>query len=120
MEVGYGMGISATFIQEQAKTCGVTEHVIIEANLGVYQRLLAFAEKWRGEGHVVTPMLGFWEEVSPSLPDGSFDAVLFDPYVLLAPTQAHQTGIPSTTLSKPIRAMHLSKKATVCSKREGY
>ncbi len=72
LELGFGMGISARFVQRHP----VTEHVIVEANTDVYQHLEAFAV----EHPTVTPRAGFWQEVTPTLADGSFDGILFDTY----------------------------------------
>ena len=40
LEVGFGMGISATVVQEH----DVQQHMILEANYDVFQRLVCFAE----------------------------------------------------------------------------
>lgn len=61
LEVGFGMGISARFLQRLE----IEEHLIIEANRAVYQKLLAFSKRAR---RPTTPLLGFWEEVAEGLP----------------------------------------------------
>jgi guanidinoacetate N-methyltransferase len=75
LEVGFGMGISASFLQGYE----IEKHVIIEANSGVYELLASFARKARQK---VVPISGFWQDVTPALPDGSFSAILFDTYPL--------------------------------------
>jgi guanidinoacetate N-methyltransferase len=72
LELGFGMGISAGYVQRHP----VAEHVIIEANDEVFARLQAFA----AEHPTVTPKHGFWQDVLTQLEPGSFDGILFDTY----------------------------------------
>jgi guanidinoacetate N-methyltransferase len=71
LEVGFGMGISARYIQEHE----IEEHIIIEANADVFVQLEEFAQQAK---HKVTPIFGFWEDVVDSLPNDSLDGILFD------------------------------------------
>lgn len=75
LEVGFGLGISAGYVQKHP----VTEHVIIEANHEVAKRAHVFAANAK---HKTTILQGFWEHVTPTLSDGSFDGILFDTYPL--------------------------------------
>ena len=75
LEIGFGMGISASFIQ----SFPIEEHVVIEANEGVFKRLLEFQKT---ATHKVTPLCGFWEDVVPTLVDSSFDGILYDTFPL--------------------------------------
>jgi guanidinoacetate N-methyltransferase len=75
LEIGFGMGLSARFLQNY----DIEEHVIIEANREVYQSLLAFAAEAKQK---VVPVFGFWEDITSSLPEESFSAILFDTYPL--------------------------------------
>ncbi|NEQ65257.1 MAG: class I SAM-dependent methyltransferase [Symploca sp. SIO2D2] len=75
LEIGFGMGISASFIQ----SFPIEEHVIIEANQGVFQRLLEFQ---KAATHQVRPLFGFWDDVVPTLADSSFDGILYDTFPL--------------------------------------
>ena len=77
METGFGMGISARYIHE-VNSSAITEHVIVEGNKEVYETmLLPFADRNQG---VVTPRLGFHQDVTPEFSPNSFDAVLYDAF----------------------------------------
>ncbi len=75
LEVGFGMGISAEYVQ----THQIAEHIIIEANADVFQKLAQFATK---SCTPVRPYFGFWQEVLPLIPDNSITGILFDTYPL--------------------------------------
>jgi guanidinoacetate N-methyltransferase len=75
LEVGYGMGISARYIQRHQ----VSEHLIIEANMDVFRELQVFAED---APQSVIPLYGFWEDITSQIPSGSISGILFDTYPL--------------------------------------
>lgn len=76
LEVGFGMGISATYIQNH----NILEHHIIEANLEVG----AIAEEFAAKSAIKTIIkTGLWEDVSVEYPDGFFDGILFDTYPIV-------------------------------------
>jgi guanidinoacetate N-methyltransferase len=74
LELGFGLGLSATYIQQQP----IEKHIIIEANKDVFLKLEEFAVKAQ---QPVVPLFGLWEEVIPSLEDESIDGILFDTYI---------------------------------------
>ncbi len=82
LEVGFGLGISSRFVQD----CQPAKHVIIEANVEVYEGLEAFAAS---AVYRVEPVLGFWQDVLPNFAAASFDGILFDTYPLEA-DEIHQ------------------------------
>jgi glycine amidinotransferase len=73
LEVGFGLGLSATRIQTHPR---VTEHHIIEANLDVYKKLQEFTVTHP----TVRPHLGLWQDIVAALPDNSLDTILYDAY----------------------------------------
>jgi guanidinoacetate N-methyltransferase len=84
LEVGFGLGLSASAIQEQR----IQEHIIIEANHGVIQR----GEEWaKRQPNPVTFLEGLWQDVVDRLEDNSVDAILYDTYPLTKEEQhTHQ------------------------------
>jgi len=75
LELGFGMAISAKFIQQH----NIKRHIIIEANHDVAEKAREFAKT---APHSVEVLEGFWEEVIDKVPDGSVDGILFDTYPL--------------------------------------
>lgn len=77
LEIGFGMGISATHILEQ----GVRSYTVVEPNVNVMK---AF-ENWR-EKYASTPvklLRGNWQDVSNQFTE--YDGVSFDPYFVADP-----------------------------------
>jgi spermidine synthase len=70
LEIGFGLNITADFVQENPN---VLSHTIIEVHPEIYER----AVKWAENKKNVTLLLGSWEEVIPKL-DKKFDGVLHD------------------------------------------
>lgn len=75
LEIGFGFGLSAAVVQRQP----IDKHVIIEMNQDVFAHLETFAAQAEKP---VEPLFGLWREVAPSLPDASFDGILFDAFPL--------------------------------------
>lgn len=75
LELGFGMAISANFIQEN----DITKHIIIEANHDVAEKAREFAKTAK---HEVQVLEGLWEEVIEKVADESLDGILFDTYPL--------------------------------------
>jgi guanidinoacetate N-methyltransferase len=73
LEVGFGMGISAKYIQQSI----AKEHHIIEANAQVFNQVNAFINS--SKIHTIS-YSGFWEDISKQFDSESFDGILFDTY----------------------------------------
>ncbi|WP_250289780.1 class I SAM-dependent methyltransferase [Frankia sp. CiP1_Cm_nod1] len=74
LEIGFGLGISAGYIQEYRPA----RHTIVEANPQVFETAVAWS---REPGHENTEIVfGRWQEVIDSL--GRFDGIFFDTYPL--------------------------------------
>lgn len=72
LEIGFGMGISATYIQE----FGCNSHTIVEYHPVVYENLL----EWASDKPNVIPIFGNWEIKSPYIKKRSYDGIFYDPY----------------------------------------
>lgn len=70
LELGFGMGISANFIQEH----NIESHTIIEVNPGMY----AFLEHWAEDKPNVIPVKGNWYDDIPT--DRKYDGIFYDCY----------------------------------------
>eukprot|EP00747_Dinoflagellata_sp_TGD_P170805 gnl/TRDRNA2_/TRDRNA2_203319_c0_seq1.p1 gnl/TRDRNA2_/TRDRNA2_203319_c0~~gnl/TRDRNA2_/TRDRNA2_203319_c0_seq1.p1 ORF type:complete len:403 (+),score=52.88 gnl/TRDRNA2_/TRDRNA2_203319_c0_seq1:143-1210(+) len=80
LEIGYGLGISAQYIDEYGQgqnESRVTEHVIIEANAEVVAKARDFAKTSKVKTIV---MEGFWQDIVETLEPGSFHGLLFDTF----------------------------------------
>lgn len=86
LEVGFGLGISASKIQQHE----IESHVIIEANCSVFNKLLKFSQN---ANHKVIGIAGFWEDCTNYLESDSFDGILFDTYPLCA-KDIHKNHFP--------------------------
>lgn len=75
LEVGFGLGIAASFIQQAQ----IERHIIIEANKQVFARVRLFASRSVIE---VKSILGFWQERIEEIKTGSISGILFDTYPL--------------------------------------
>ncbi|HBU07512.1 MAG TPA: hypothetical protein DEB09_05525 [Candidatus Magasanikbacteria bacterium] len=75
LELGFGMGISANFIQEH----NIKKHIIIEANKAVVKQAKKFAKKAK---HKVVVLAGLWEDMIKKIPNNSLNGILFDTYPL--------------------------------------
>lgn len=71
LEVGFGMGISASYVQSHP----IEKHIIIEANFNVFEKLKAFAQTAEKPVELLS---GLWQDVTSSIPDASIDGILFD------------------------------------------
>ena len=75
LELGYGMGISANYIQQHK----IKKHIIIEANKQVAKEAKKFAKKAKYNTEILE---GLWEDAIKKIPDNSLNGILFDTYPL--------------------------------------
>lgn len=73
LEVGFGLGIASSFIQQNA----IKEHHIIEANQDVFKKLQEFSKQSKVK---VFGYQGLWQEVITKFEENSFDGILYDTY----------------------------------------
>jgi guanidinoacetate N-methyltransferase len=71
LEIGFGLGYSATEIQKFP----IKSYTVIECDVGAYQRALRWKEKYN---HKINIIHDRWENVYKSLP--KFDCLFFDDY----------------------------------------
>lgn len=84
LEVGFGLGISAHFIQQykySSKTPKLRKHIIIEAHPGVCRYAKKMFEKEMRSGQLKL-VKGFWQKATKKIRAGSVDGILFDTYPL--------------------------------------
>lgn len=74
LEVGFGLGMSARFIEQSKK---IKTHTIIEAHPDVIKTAKKYYKNEIEAGRVIL-LHGFWEDITPQLKDKSFDGILFD------------------------------------------
>lgn len=84
LEIGFGLGLSGTMLQEAGMQNGVTHHYIIEAHPEVYKKLVEFKEHWDtvpGAPKVV-PIFGQWKDAITVLRQDKvqLDGILYDAY----------------------------------------
>ena len=91
LEVGFGMGISASYIQAM----GVKSHTIIECNQEVTKEFEAWKENYPGQD--IRIVYGKWQDVIDDL--GKFDGIFFDTYPM-SETEFNQYVINSVTFAE--------------------
>ena len=74
LEVGFGMGISAGYIQKSKK---ILTHRVVECHPAVIASAKRMFKKQLTNGRMKL-LKGFWEQVTPKLPAKSFDGIFFD------------------------------------------
>ncbi len=74
LEVGFGLGISAGYIQNYNN---IKSHTVIEAHPTV---IASAKEKFKAElaSGRMNLLESFWEDITPTLPEKSFAGILFD------------------------------------------
>jgi len=99
LNVGFGMGIIDTIIQEQ-DYAPVTQHAIIEAHPDVYRKMIH--DGWDQKPNV-TIHHGRWQDILPQLAANNveFDAIFFDTYAEHAFDMEDFHTQMTTILAKP-------------------
>ncbi|MBP7806923.1 class I SAM-dependent methyltransferase [Candidatus Saccharibacteria bacterium] len=75
LELGYGMGISAAAVQSH----DIDTHTIIECHPDVIMKCVSSNRPAFEQGRMRL-YTGFWQNVTPTLADETFDGILFDTY----------------------------------------
>ncbi|MFI9804251.1 class I SAM-dependent methyltransferase [Streptomyces sp. NPDC052301] len=106
LEIGFGMGISATMMQE----IGVRSHTIVELNEEVGQ----LAREWRARrpDADIEIVSGSWRDVLPTL--GTFDGILWDAFPI-SDTEFNQIVLRDSTVAEsffPEASAHLRPGGT--------
>jgi guanidinoacetate N-methyltransferase len=103
LEVGFGRGVSAGFIQDQ----GVCSHTIIECNDSIVGRFESWAAAYSGRDLRI--LHGLWQDVLPGL--GLFDGIFFHTYPLNETDFLDQIGASATFAEHffPHAAAHLKQ-----------
>ena len=70
LEIGFGMGISASILQE----FGPASHTIVEP----HPQVLLQAERWKGVRKNIQLHLGYWQQLDTS--SQRYSAIFFDPF----------------------------------------
>jgi hypothetical protein len=83
LNVGFGLGLADTFIQEYSEIRTVNEHHIVEINESVYKNACAWREKQKNKDKIFI-YHSSWEDLIPQLAEKKmvFDGVLYDGYPL--------------------------------------
>lgn len=106
LEVGYGLGISANAIQHSS----IEEHIILEANAEVFQKL----ERFKANSQLLVTIVGpaLWQDSLETIRDGSIDGILYDTYPLAAEEQhTHQFDF----IAKAFKKMRPGGILTYCN-----
>jgi guanidinoacetate N-methyltransferase len=74
LEIGFGMGISSSFIQKSKK---IKNHTVVECHPLMIDLAKNKFSKQIKSGRLILKE-GFWEDVTKKIPSKSFDGILFD------------------------------------------
>jgi len=85
LEVGFGMGISASYLIEN----GCSRYSVIEPHADVLKKARAWAAKQPVPVEIIE---GFWQDVIDGL--GLYDGILFDPYQVLSEDHQDKLYVP--------------------------
>lgn len=78
LEVGFSLGIATHFIRRYSN---VKNHTIVEFHPDVIKNCERIYSKEIKSGRIKL-LKGFWEDITPTIPEKSFNGILFDTYPL--------------------------------------
>ena len=105
LEIGFGMGISATYILEQ----GVRSYTVVEPNVNVLKAFDKWCEKYSSTP--ITLLHGNWQDVADQF--SQYDGVLFDPYFVSDPGSVEVESSTAVGSFLPLVVPHIRENGVM-------